>query len=134
VLVLALVAAIAPARAEGVVMRQALVIVDDQDPAATWMRLSAVVTITQHLPPRLAIVEGEDAAIEALPGVPGVRLAADETAPAAALERLTDTERLFAEAWILGRAPKTDRRGEGLPWDAEGFQPPDGPRRRPEEP
>jgi hypothetical protein len=43
------------------------------------------------------------------------------------LNGLNPTEQVFAEAWALGRKPKAFRPGEGLSWDAPGFQPPDGP-------
>lgn len=51
--------------------------------------------------------------------------------PDALPEDLTEAERLFAESWhsSRSRAPK-DRKGDGLPWDAAGFQPPDGDPRR----
>ena len=116
-------------------MPQALVFIEGTDADAAWVRIGALVTVTQRLPPRLAIVQGEDDAIEAVRGVPGVRLVvAEDAAPASSLEGLTDGERLFAEAWQAGRSPKSSRPGQGLPWDAEGFQPPDGPRRLREEP
>jgi acetamidase/formamidase len=83
--------------------------------------------VVQHLPPRLAVVESDDdvrAQLRALPGVLGVGepdLRDDVRA------RLTETERLFVDAWVLGRRPK-ERHGDGLAWDAPGYQPPDLPR------
>lgn len=41
---------------------------------------------------------------------------------------LTPTEKLFVEGWLLSKKPKR-RTGEGLDWDAPGFQPPDPPKR-----
>lgn len=44
---------------------------------------------------------------------------------------LTDDESLFIESWrARPQAGAKERKGEGLPWDAPGFQPPDGPPRR----
>jgi hypothetical protein len=42
------------------------------------------------------------------------------------LKGLDDNEMLFVRAWekrLTGQ--KTERRGEGLSWDADGFEPPD---------
>ncbi|RJF93497.1 hypothetical protein [Sphingomonas cavernae] len=51
--------------------------------------------------------------------------------PDALPSELTDGERLFIEGWRAraSKDPKT-RKGEGLPWDAPGYQPPDLPPRR----
>jgi hypothetical protein len=43
--------------------------------------------------------------------------------PADVLARLDDPERLFAAAWNERRRPKR-RAGDGLPWDAPGFDAP----------
>jgi hypothetical protein len=79
--------------------------------------------VTQRLPPRLAIVlAGEDElrALERNPHVSHVfrsEIANDD------LARLDERERLFAAGWNQRREPK-HRRGEGLSWDAAGFDPP----------
>ena len=88
-------------------------------------RLGRPVTLVQHLPPRLAVVEADDTTL--LRGAPGVVAVGDPELPDDVRAGLSDTERLFADAWVLGRQPKV-RPGEGLPWDAPGFQPPDRPR------
>ena len=41
-----------------------------------------------------------------------------------ALEGLDQGARLFVDAWRERPLHKQDRPGEGLPWDADGFQPP----------
>ena len=41
-----------------------------------------------------------------------------------ALEGLDQGARLFVDAWRQRPLHKQDRPGEGLPWDADGFQPP----------
>lgn len=90
--------------------------------------LNAPLRVTQVGSPRLAIVEGPDAARAALRSRQDV---AAVLGPGEALESesLTEQERLFADAWSLrtsgpeGRA----RAAEGLAWDAPGFAPPDPP-------
>ncbi len=90
-------------------------------------RLGRSATLVQHQPPRLAIVESDEDARAALRTAPGVLAVGEPDLPDDVRARLTDTERLFVDAWVVGRQPKT-RRGEGLAWDAPGFQPPDLPR------
>lgn len=94
-------------------------------------RLARPVRLVQHLPPRLAVVDAGDdagddagAALRAAPGVLGV---GQPDVPAEVRALLTDTERLFVDAWVLGRQPK-QRHGDGLAWDAPGHLPPDLPR------
>ena len=40
------------------------------------------------------------------------------------LDELDEGARLFVSAWLRRSRPKTDRRGEGLAWDAPGFDAP----------
>jgi hypothetical protein len=76
--------------------------------------------VTQLLPPRLALVgAGARGAVE-LADTPGISVHAD-TPPE--LDDPTEAERLFVDAWLSRRAGKR-RPGDGLPWDAPGFQPP----------
>jgi hypothetical protein len=103
------------------------------DVDATLADLSGSVTVTQRLPPRLAVVEGSPRTAEALRARPGVLAVGDPDLPAAVRAGLTETERLFADAWALGRQPK-ERRGDGRSWDAAGFSPPDEPRQGPSSP
>ena len=63
--------------------------------------------------------------VAALPGV--VAMSEGDVAPEI-LEGLDETEALFVQAWSRRKGkPKTQRRGEGLDWDAGGFEPPDPP-------
>ena len=104
-----------------------LVILDPDRAADALERLRSVVTITQILEPRIALISprGDSAALTRdIEGVVRV-VDADEVPDAAAL-RLTDQETMFVEAWRLRKRPKR-RAGEGLPWDTPGFQPPDPP-------
>jgi hypothetical protein len=88
-------------------------------------QLRTVGTVTAVMPPRLALLRLAPGLTP--PDLDGVaylrRLAADVPLP----DDLTDDERLFVEAWRLRFAPK-QRPGEGLAWDAPGFEPPDLPR------
>jgi hypothetical protein len=43
------------------------------------------------------------------------------------LDDLDAGARLFVEAWMTAPLAKGARPGDGLAWDAEGFEPPDGP-------
>jgi hypothetical protein len=45
------------------------------------------------------------------------------------LDELNDGARLFMEAWRTRPLSKPNRPGEGLAWDAPGFEPPDRPSR-----
>lgn len=86
--------------------------------------LTEPLRVTQVGSPRLAIVEGTEAALRSAQGVAAV------AGPGEALEsgaELTDQERLFADAWSQRKGG--ERAGEGLAWDAPGFAPPDPPER-----
>jgi hypothetical protein len=107
-------------------MPEALVIA--QEPSdALWSRVTQFVQLTQRLPPRLAIVEGEARALEEVSRLSGVVVLSGGDTPDAVLEQLNPTERSFLEAWFLRRKPKPSRPGDNLAWDSEGFEPPDRP-------
>jgi hypothetical protein len=105
-------------------MARALVILEGGDAAARLPELERTVRVVHRLPPRLAIVDAPDEALEALERSTGVR---SHRAPldAAVLASLGPEERVFAEAALAPSGAKPARPGEGLPWDAPGFEPPD---------
>jgi hypothetical protein len=107
-------------------MHMALVVVEESQADTVLPRVNQLVQVTQRLPPRLAIVQGEKGQLEAVSKLPGVVSVSEGSVPDSVLKGLNPTERIFADAWVLSRKPKV-RPGEGLPWDAEGFQPPDKP-------
>ena len=107
-------------------MPQALVILDANRAEEVLSGAAGLVKVTQRLPPRLAIVEGDADGVAALRNIHGVVGVFDGPVPETVLGELNPTERLFADAWVSSRRSKPDRRGEGLPWDAEGFEPPNG--------
>lgn len=49
------------------------------------------------------------------------------TGDESALEDLSEGARLYVSAWRERRTDKPGRVGEGQPWDAAGFEPPDRP-------
>ncbi len=104
-------------------IQEALLIVDSPNPDQVLSQAGELVRLTQRLPPRLAIIVGESSQLEAVRDLPGVVGVFEAVVPDSVLQRLNPTERLFAEAWVAGRQPKS-RPGEGLPWDAGGYEPP----------
>jgi hypothetical protein len=103
-------------------LREVLVVVADADrfteAVEQWRRTG---TVTQLLAPRLALVTLE-AGVNPAP-VPGTRWYLDDI-PADRLLDLAPHERIFVAAWRDRRAAKA-RAGDGIPWDAPGFEPPD---------
>jgi hypothetical protein len=95
-----------------------------QDPAGyreaidAWRRSA---TVTQELPPWVALAQFTGEA----PDVPGTRWYTDSV-PDDVLLRLAPQARIFIAAWRDRRRPK-ERPGDGLTWDAPGYQPPDRP-------
>lgn len=68
-------------------------------------------------------------ALRALPGVMAVIETPADLATQVAGWGFSDTEALFASAWAAQGQKKGPRLGEGLDWDAPGFQPPGHPKR-----
>jgi hypothetical protein len=80
------------------------------------------------LPPRIAVVDSDAAGIDRLRAAQEIIevLTAPSDIPKS---ELNVAEKLFVDAWNARRnTEKKIRPGEGLPWDAEGFQPPDWPK------
>jgi len=107
-------------------MAQALLIFEGLQKESVLSRVAELVRVTQILPPRLAIVEGDPDRLTAIQSIPGIISIFEGRVPETTLLQLDPTERLFAEAWAESRRSKSDRVGDGLPWDAEGFEPPNG--------
>jgi hypothetical protein len=85
-------------------------------------RLRAAGTVTALMPPRLALLRpapGVDP-----PRIDGVVYLRRAEEADALPDDLTADERLFVDAWRTRFAPK-QRTGDGLAWDAAGFEPPD---------
>jgi hypothetical protein len=102
-----------------------LVILEPRLADEALAQLRGVANVTQVLVPRLALVRADPEIVERVARIEGV---ADvyEDAVSELPADLTPSERVFVSAWEARRQPKT-RAGEGLPWDAPGFLPPDPP-------
>ena len=105
--------------------RELLIVLDSQPASETLARLRAVATVTQVFPPRLALVQAGPDARTRIARIQGVLHVLDNSARNLPAD-LTPAECAFAAAWQARQQPKT-RPGEGLPWDAPGFEPPDQP-------
>ena len=80
------------------------------------------------LHPRILVLEADEAALTALRADANVAGVYDQAVPPDVLAGLGPEERLFVEGWIQQQAGKDkSRRGDGLSWDAPGFQPPGPP-------
>lgn len=105
--------------------RPVLVLLPERSAPAELARLRLLYRVSSLLEPRIAILEvseGELAILVQRQGLDGVY---PDTIPAEVLSRLHPQEQLFVAAWSLQRAARQKQRpGEGLPWDAPGFQAP----------
>ncbi len=110
------------------VPRELLVIFEPRLFGAALAAVRSVTTVTQLLEPRLAIVHSHPDTSERLTSIRGVAGVYDSEPPSLPPD-FSESERSFAGAWALRQRPKT-RIGDGLSWDAPGFQPPDAPSRR----
>lgn len=104
---------------------EALVIVEGGDFDTVLSDLQAGGTVTQVLPPKLALVALPSGGRAATTDVPGTAWYENDV-PADVLDRLSAEERLFVDAWRSRRTGK-ERPGNHLPWDAPGYLPPDWP-------
>jgi hypothetical protein len=106
---------------------EVLVILEASSPRAAHERIRSQYRVTQQVSPRVFVIQrpADPATLRALPGVLGV---AEGRVPAELLSDLDETETLFAQAWSERASMRSKQRpGEGLPWDAPGFTPPDPP-------
>lgn len=107
--------------------REWLVLVDAEASPAVVAGLRTVADVRSVVPPRLVVAAAADpAAMEAVPGVREVLA----TVPESLLRTLSSEEALAARAFARRQATRGTpgpRPGEGLSWDAPGFEPPDYP-------
>lgn len=105
-----------------------LVILDPQGAAEAQDRLRSGHRVTQVGSPRVVVVAVSPEETPPSPSTPGVVAVSSGAPPPDVLEELDDQETLFVRAWTSRMTgPQKQRRGEGLPWDAPGFEPPDSP-------
>ena len=90
--------------------------------------------VLQRVSPRVAVLAGKPAAIRQLTSRPGVEVVEGE-APSELVNSLEPGEAIFVRAWTQehdhskGINRQEERVGEGLSWDAPGYQAPDNPAR-----
>ena len=96
---------------------QLLILLED---AASAPTLGA--TTVYGVAGRLVLVEAASA--DAFARHPAVTAVTDRVLPEDLAGRLTETEAVFAAAFAA-RTEKSERIGDGLAWDAAGFEPPD---------
>ena len=108
-------------------MPEVLIILATSVTAAQRDAVARVAPAAQTISDRVFTSTGADAAqLRTMPGVAAVLTAG---APAQSLPQLSDSEMLFAQAW-LSRAGQTKQRpGDGLNWDTPPMIPPDPPRK-----
>ena len=105
-----------------------LVILDPSAAAEGLKRLRESHRVTQVGSPRVVVVSVLPGETPPSSSTPGVVAVSGGTLPSGLLERLDESEALFATAWVSRMTgPEKQRRGAGLPWDASGFEPPDPP-------
>lgn len=105
-----------------------LVLLPQTSAPAELARLQLTYRVSSLLQPRIAVLEVNEAELAVLVHQQGLDGVYSDTIPPAVLSRLSPEERLFVEAWNLQRAIRQKQRvGEGLPWDAPGFQAPGPP-------
>jgi hypothetical protein len=108
-------------------MMETLVVLKQAGSAAALAELRGRFRVRSALPPRIVELEGDAdlSALQAMPQVEAVLTGEADPVPAS----LNAPESTFVRAWQARRKPaEKQRRGEGLPWDAEGFLPPDPPK------
>ena len=107
---------------------EVLVILDPLSAAKTQERLRISHRITQVGSPRVVVVAVSPEETPPSPSTPGVVAVSSGALPPGVMEELDEQEALFVRAWASRMTgPQKQRRGEGLPWDAPGFEPPDSP-------
>jgi hypothetical protein len=106
-----------------------LVILDGDSPVAGGGGSLDRFRIVHAVSPTVFVIElpGDTSAAE-VAAVPGVAAVSEGAVAPELVAGLDEAEALFVRAWArrLG-VPGQPRPGEGLDWDARGFEPPDGP-------
>jgi hypothetical protein len=105
--------------------REHLVILEPRLADQARAAIEAVAVVTQVLRPRLLLIRADAKAEERIARIAGV-VGVYNAAPSQTPSDLSPEERVFIAAWEARSQPKS-RPGEGLPWDAPGFVPPDVP-------
>jgi hypothetical protein len=105
-----------------------LLILDSVTAAEAQEQLHRTHRVTQVGSPRVVVVAVSPEETPPSPSTPGVVTVSSGSLPPDIFEELDEQEALFVAAWASRMTgPEKQRRGEGLPWDAPGFEPPDAP-------
>jgi hypothetical protein len=105
-----------------------LVILDPLTAAEAQERLRSSHRVTQVGSSRVVVVAVSPEETPPSPSTPGVVAVSSGAPPPGVVEELDEQEAMFVTAWASRMTgPEKQRRGEGLPWDAPGFEPPDRP-------
>ena len=106
-----------------------LVIMSEGSTAEGGAELPGRFPIVHTVSPRVFVIEPPgDVSSTDVAALPGVAAVSERDVAPEILEGLDETEGLFVQAWSKRQGEsKTQRRGEGLDWDADGFEPPDPP-------
>ena len=103
-----------------------LAILSEERAEATLDVLRARFAVSQVASPQLVILRVRPEQMEQVQAMEGVEQVFAGEIPPEMLDRLDSTETLFAKAWASRQQAETkSRAGDGLDWDAEGFEPPD---------
>lgn len=102
---------------------EAVVIFSTAENTQTPSSLTTRARVVQVGSERVMVVAADAATLGQLRELPGVMrvVTPGDAVPESA--KLNEQELLFVKGWQLSKQPK-QRRGEGLPWDAPGFDAP----------
>ncbi|MPY86817.1 MAG: hypothetical protein GEU99_02750 [Luteitalea sp.] len=106
---------------------EALVILSPTANVDITESISRQARVTQVASDRVMVISADAASFSQLAALQGVAHVLTRTDSAADVSGLNAQESLFVQGWLLSHQPKA-RKGEGLPWDAPGFEAP-GPRK-----
>lgn len=109
--------------------RELLVIITGDRADESFKQVSANFNVKQAASNRVAVVEGDQSVSAQLKTIPSVTVVPAGDIPSALAEKLDEGESLFVSAWVSRTKEGTSKKrpGEGLSWDAPGFEPPDPP-------
>ncbi len=107
-------------------IEEALVFAPTRVAVSALGALPGDVHLSKQVSPRIAVVRGSRAALDAL--LDNAELISIDESVMGRVTDLQAGERLFVKAWSRNRVPReVSRAGDGLPWDAAGFDRPDPP-------
>ena len=106
-------------------MPEALIILQSSLSADERAAITRVAPVRQAISDRVFVAEVAGTGLDDLRATPGIARVVTGGEPVDTLPAMTDTERLFARAWLSSRGEVKSRRGDGLDWDAPGMVPPD---------